>query len=125
MRIKQFLFLYAIFFGITQQSIYSKNNLSKLNEERCNYFLVDSNLILLIDYDNQDRLLKISFNGNEGNDGTMKILDNNNNVLIESNFELIKSPYYATVNISVLSVGSYQVILETNSQVHTATLVVQ
>ena len=125
MRIKQFIFLYAIFFGITQQSIYSKNNLSKLKEERCNYFLVDSNLILLIDYDNQDRLLKISFNGSEGNDGTMKILDINNNVLIESNFELIKSPYYATVNISFLSVGSYQVLLETNSQVHTATLVVQ
>jgi len=71
------------------------------------------------------KLLRVSFNGNEGNEGTLKIYDSNNILVIESNFELIKSPYFASVDVTNLSEGNYSLILTTATTSHTSQLVIQ
>ncbi len=85
---------------------------------------VDSNLVLHIEKVDLKSLLRVSFNGNEGNDGKLKIYDQSNNLLIQSNFELIKSPFYATVDISALLPGIYPVSLNTKYGIHHLTLTI-
>lgn len=84
--------------------------------------LTDNLLVLNIESVDSRKLLRISFNGNEGTDGELKIYDANNTLVNTSNFELIKSPYYATVDVTSLPLGSYSVVLTTKSGNHNSSI---
>lgn len=71
------------------------------------------------------KLLRVSFNGDEGNEGTLKIYNSQNVVVNESNFELIKSPFFASVEITNLPSGNYTLLLTTALGNHTSLLVIQ
>ncbi len=86
--------------------------------------LIENNLILKIELVDGKRLLRVSFNGNEGSDGTLKIYDDSKKLVIESNFELIKYPYYATVDITNLAFGKYTASLITKQNIHTSVLTI-
>lgn len=88
-----------------------------------NFFQLGNDLLeLKVDFVESKKLLRISFNGNEGTDGELKIYNIQNKLVSTSNFELIKSPYYATVDITSLESGSYSVVLITNKGSHNSTL---
>ena len=82
----------------------------------------DDLLVLNIESVDSRKLLRISFNGNEGTDGELKIYDDKNILVTTSNFELIKSPFYATVDVTTLPSGSYSVVLITKSGSHNSSL---
>ena len=69
------------------------------------------------------RVLRVSFNGNEGTDGALQIKQNTT-VVKTAQFELIKQPYYATVDISNLAAGTYQVILTTATGTHSSSILI-
>lgn len=71
------------------------------------------------------KLLRVSFNGNEGNEGTLKIYNSQNVLVLESNFELIKSPFFASVDLTNLQAGDYSLVLSTAVDNHTSQLVIQ
>lgn len=85
----------------------------------------ESNLVLNVEVQNSKKVLRVSFNGSEGNEGELKIFNNSNELVAQSNFELIKSPFYASVDISSLAAGNYVVKLTTNVAVHQSSLVLQ
>jgi hypothetical protein len=86
---------------------------------------VDKDLVLNIFIENGHRLLRVSFNGSEGSEGDLKIFNPAHEVNAEFNFELIKYPNYATVDLTDLTPGNYLVELSTKIAVHTATLSIQ
>ncbi len=83
---------------------------------------MDELLVLNLESVDSRKLLRISFNGNEGTDGELKIYDDKNTLVTTSNFELIKSPYYATVDVTSLPNGNYSVVLTTKSGNHNSSL---
>lgn len=88
-----------------------------------NSLLFEDNLLLLhLDIVDSGKLLRVSFNGNEGADGELKIYDEKKELVSLSNFELIKTPFYATVDVTSLPSGSYSVVLSTKLGSHTSTL---
>jgi hypothetical protein len=83
----------------------------------------DSSLVLVLDQSNGKKILKVSFNGNEGNEGSLVILSNS--IIVKSaQFELIKTPYSASVDVSNLASGTYEVILTTASGTHSAQITI-
>lgn len=82
----------------------------------------DDHFVFYVENVESQKLLRVSFNGNEGTDGTLFIYDANNNVVSESNFELIKSPFYATVDLTSIAAGNYSLKLVTATGTHTGTL---
>lgn len=83
----------------------------------------DTLLVLNIEMQYGARVLLVSFNGNEGTDGTLQIKQNTT-VVKTASFELIKQPFYASVDISNLAVGTYQVILTTATGTHTSSILI-
>lgn len=83
----------------------------------------DTLLVLNIEMQYGARVLKVSFNGNEGTDGTLQI-KLNNTVVKAASFELIKQPFYASVDISNLAAGTYQVILTTATGTHSSSILI-
>lgn len=79
-------------------------------------------LSLEIVMDNSNRILHVSFNGDEGHEGTLKIYNHSGNLVKESNFELIKSPFYASVDITGLEKGNYKVELTTSKGIHSSNI---
>jgi hypothetical protein len=86
---------------------------------------IDNGLVLKIEIVDSKRLLRVSFNGSEGPEGELKLYNSTNEMVIESNFELIKSPFYATVDISSLPAGTYTAKLTTGIAIHSSSLIVQ
>jgi len=122
--IKKAIFVFLLLFVIAANAIQSKSNVSKNYSIflKNNSFLKDELLVLNLDFVDSKKLLRISFNGNEGTDGELKIYDEKNVLVTSSNFELIKSPFYATVDVTALSTGTYLVVLITNSGSHKSNL---
>ena len=85
----------------------------------------DVDLILNNITENSKRILRVSFNGNEGSEGSLKMISLSNKVLKEANFELIKYPYYASVDITDLPAATYKVELATKKGIHTSFLIVK
>ncbi len=83
----------------------------------------DTLLVLNIEMQYGARVLKVSFNGNEGTDGTLQI-KLNSTVVKAASFELIKQPFYASVDISNLAAGTYQVILTTATGTHNSSILI-
>ncbi len=82
----------------------------------------DNPLAFYVENVANQKLLRVSFNANEGTDGTLYIYDSNNQVVNESSFELIKSPFYATVDVTSIAAGTYTLKLITATGTHTGTL---
>ena len=122
--IKKAIFAIFLFFVIAANAIQSKSNVSINHFEfiKNDSFLKDELLVLNLDFVDSKKLLRVSFNGNEGTDGELKIYDEKNVLVTSSNFELIKSPFYATVDVTALSTGTYLVVLVTNSGSHKSNL---
>jgi hypothetical protein len=80
----------------------------------------DRQVILKTDSQGSHRILRISFEGNEGKEGTLQIFNSTNTLVKTSTFELIKSPFYASVDITDLMPGEYTVQLTTQIATHTA-----
>jgi hypothetical protein len=89
------------------------------------FFIGYNSLVLKIEIVDSKRLLRVSFNGSEGTDGELKLYNTSNEMVVESNLELIKSPFYATVDISSLPAGTYTAKLTTVNNVHTSSIIVQ
>lgn len=87
--------------------------------------ILDNSLVLDVHVQDSKKILRVSFNANEGSEGELKIYDSSNQMVSESNFELIKSPFYASVDITNLTAGNYVVKLTTNVGVHQSSLVLQ
>lgn len=85
----------------------------------------DPLLILKLVQVDSKKLLQISFNGNEGVDAEVKILDDRKNIAATFNLELIKTPYYATVDVTNLPPGKYSIELSTKIGLHTSTLLIK
>jgi hypothetical protein len=83
----------------------------------------DTLLVLNIEMHYGARVLRVSFNGNEGTDGALQIKQNNA-VVKAANFELIKQPFYASVDISSLALGTYQVVLTTATGTHSSSILI-
>lgn len=83
----------------------------------------DTLLVLNIEMHYGARVLRVSFNGNEGTDGTLQIKQNNT-VVKTASFELIKQPFYASVDISNLAIGTYQVVLTTATGTHSSSILI-
>ncbi|MCX6310392.1 MAG: hypothetical protein NT084_02005 [Bacteroidetes bacterium] len=108
-----------------QSALIAQKSLSLLAEKKqhsISYFSLEPDMVLSVSTSNSKKLLFVSFNANEGSDGTMRIFNSAHKVAVESNFELIKSPFYATVDISGLRAGDYTVELTTSIGTHIMSL---
>ena len=105
----------------------SKNPKKMLVEDRRDIVMTvnDEVLILRIEIVNGKKLLRVSFNANEGNEGKLKITTSAGKEVLSAGFELIKFPYYATVDITGLPAGSYTAFLSTQLAVHSNQLVIE
>lgn len=70
-------------------------------------------------------LVRVSFQGDEGNNGTLKFLNSSNRVVYEVGIELIKLPYYTTIDVTDFYRGSYSVVLTTEKTIHTTSLIIK
>jgi hypothetical protein len=84
-----------------------------------------SSLVLETQNIESRRLLRISFNGNEGTNGYFELYNYNNDLVKQSKFELIKFPFYASVDVTDLEAGTYAVRLTTSDQIHYTNLVIE
>lgn len=111
-----------ISFKSTEIRIKTKENqIFQLN----NFQLNEAPFVFYIEQVGNSKLLRVSFNGNEGNEGTLKIYNSQNALVLESNFELIKSPFYASVDVTNLQAGDYSLVLSTAVDNHTSQLIIQ
>ncbi|MEI6021639.1 MAG: hypothetical protein WCR21_10965 [Bacteroidota bacterium] len=79
----------------------------------------DAALVMRVEIVGGKKLLRVSFNANEGSEGSLKMVDARGKEVLRANFELIKFPYYATVDVTNLAAGTYTVKLKTQEAVHT------
>jgi hypothetical protein len=85
----------------------------------------DNELVLSIITVASKRILHISFNGDEGMDGTLRIYSVSSKLMKEANFELIRYPYYASLDITEFISGTYRAELNTKKGIHTCVLIVK
>ena len=78
----------------------------------------DPNLVLNATKDGSRVNLQVSFNGNEGITGTLKILNGSNELLREFQINLKQSPNNESINLSEYDSGTYTCILVTSSGTH-------
>jgi hypothetical protein len=83
----------------------------------------EQKLIFQLKKEGSQQILRISFNGNEGNNGTLKIFNTKGDLVKEAHFELIKTPYYASVDVTNLKPGIYSLILKTTAGEHTSSII--
>ncbi len=126
---KYFILFVTLYTGVSFTCVQANHTLLTSNrffQSTENSFERDSTLILNIEKVENKNILRVSFNSNkEGNEGNFKIFDEKGKLRIQSNFELIPSPYYASVDISSLSAGNYKVTLETEVRTINSTLTVK
>ena len=80
----------------------------------------DPNLQLTLVKNDWDINLHISFNGNEGTNGTIKVYNSSNQFVNQFNISLVNSPAFSSINLGEWSSGTYLVELTTASGVHTS-----
>jgi hypothetical protein len=129
--IKSKVYLYGVGIGTLLLLFFfntstASQNEALVKEERVQSIKVnnDSLLVLNIETHYGAKVLCVSFNGNEGVDGTLQIKQGAT-VFKTAHFELIKQPYYASVDISNLAIGTYEVTLTTASRIHTSAIIIQ
>jgi hypothetical protein len=69
--------------------------------------------------------LRISFSGNEGTTGTVKIYNSQNQFVNSFPVELKNLPNYYSVNLNEFADGVYQIHLVTSVGVHTTQITIQ
>ena len=80
----------------------------------------DPNLQFTVIKNDWEINVHVSFNGNEGANGTLKIYNASNQLVSEFAINLVSSPGFATINLNEWSSGIYSVELTTASGVHTS-----
>ena len=78
----------------------------------------DANLQLAVIKNDWDVKLHISFNGNEGTNGVLKISNSSSQLVNQFEISLINSPNFFNLNLPEWSSGTYLVELTTSSGVH-------
>jgi hypothetical protein len=69
--------------------------------------------------------LHVSFNGNEGSTGTLKIFNADNQLVHVFQIELKAAPNFYNVNLNEFSDGQYTLELTTTNAVHTTQITIQ
>jgi hypothetical protein len=85
----------------------------------------DNELVMVVVNENYKKIIRISFNGNEGSNGTLRIYNASRDLVKKANFELIKSPFYASVDVTNLVAGTYTAELTTEKAVHSYSLIIK
>ena len=85
----------------------------------------DANLVLTYVNNEGHMDAHISFNGNEGTTGTVKIFNANNQLVNAFEINLIPSPNFSIINLNEYAAGVYSFELTTGSGVHTSHLTIQ
>ena len=80
----------------------------------------DPNIVLNVVKLDWDVNLQISFNGNEGATGTLKIYNSSNQLINQFNVNLVSSPNFSNISLAEWAAGTYSVELTTSSGVHTS-----
>ena len=80
----------------------------------------DANLQLIAIVNESVINLHVSFNGNEGATGSMKIYNASNQMVTEVDVNLVAAPSFTIVNLNEWSPGTYSVELTTSSGTHTS-----
>ena len=119
--------LIAIAFLTLCINVKSNASVCKMITSQSNFFLRsfnsllvsdDPNLVLNATKDGSRVNLQVSFNGNEGTTGTLKILNGSNELLREFQINLKQSPNNESINLSEYDSGTYTCILVTSSGTH-------
>ncbi len=85
----------------------------------------DSDIVLNLEHMFNKKLLQVSLNVQEEGDGRLKIFNLDGKALISANIELIKYPYYATVDVTSLTSGTYVAIVMTTKGIHSTNLIIE
>lgn len=85
----------------------------------------DSDIVLNLEHMFNKKLLQVSLNVDQEGDGRLKIFNLDGKSLISANIELIKYPYYATVDVTSLNSGTYVAIVMTTKGIHSTTLIIE
>lgn len=116
------------FFTVIASETYSDKSASFVKSDRLTNGLrfpdTINNLVLKIVTEHSRQLLRISLVSYEPGEGVLNIFDNAGKQVIEASFELIRTPYYATVDISTLSAGKYVVKLHTDKNIYTSEILI-
>ena len=78
----------------------------------------DPNLVLLAIKDGSEVSLQVSFDGNEGNSGSISIFSGNTELIHEMSISIAHSPGFTAVNLSEYAAGTYTCQLKTASGIH-------
>lgn len=105
--------------------IFGSDNFYKKNKQLLVNNPIVGDLILEFLKIENSKIIRISFNGNEGMHGDLYLIDSNNKKVGEFNFELIKTPNYASIDVSDLSKGTYTAVLKTEKGSHNAIIQIQ
>ena len=85
----------------------------------------DTQLKLKLNKEDWKINVQVSFNGNEGNKGKLKVYNSSKELVTEFDIELKKSPEYYSVNLDEFANDTYTFELTTGSGVHTSYLIIK
>ena len=69
-----------------------------------------------------EKVVHVSFQGDEGAIGKLQIVNSLQQIIYDIDIELIKLPYYTTINIVEFLPGTYSVLLTTEKKKHSSIL---
>jgi hypothetical protein len=118
---------FCIFFLTT---IFKSQNISAYQQSNeifniTSFSAAENPLELLFVKEQSVKSIRISFNGNEGMEGTIRLYNSQNVQVLEYPIELIKSPNYATIIVSELPGGNYKAELKTRRSTYTSQIEVK
>ena len=67
---------------------------------------------------------QVSFNGNEGTTGKMKIYNSSHQLVIQFTIDLKHAPLFTKINLNEFAPGTYTFELTTSMGVHTSTILI-
>lgn len=85
----------------------------------------DSTIVLNVVNMFNKKLLHVSVNSSAIGEGKLKIIDINGREVLSANIEIIRYPYYATVDITALSNGSYVLAVKSPQGIHSTNLIIE
>jgi hypothetical protein len=86
----------------------------------------DPSLLLKIADNHGQKVVQVSFDGVDAPTGQLEITNAAGRVmLLMEIFEIVKNPYYATINVSEFSSGDYIFTLKTKIRSYSSTITVQ
>jgi hypothetical protein len=113
---KKFILLAFGFFLFTLQPSFSQ----------ASYQLNDPSLLLKLTDSYDQKVVQVSFDGVDASTGQLEITNSAGRVmLLMETFEIVKTPHYATINVSEFPGGDYTFTLKTKIRSYSTTITVQ